>query len=233
VIAAEALREGLARVELIDPRDPVTAIWWRVAADAVVLGRGSRVSADDAACRAAGVAVVRRGSGGGPVLWGPDLLALDVLVPAGHPLHTADVAASYRWLGEAFAAALGELGVPATAVPPDTARRLNDRAAAERACFAGCSPWEVLAGERKGVGLSQVRRRSGALLQAGILLRHRPDRLPRLLALDPVARAATVASLAARAIALDTLTGTTTAEVIATVEGALADAAPDLRVERH
>ncbi len=231
--AAEALREGLARVERLGPGDPVTAIWWSVATDAVVLGRGSRVAADEAACHAADVAVARRGSGGGPVLWGPDLLALDVLVPASHPLHTADVAASYRWLGEALAAALASIGVPAAAVPPDVARRVNDRAAAERACFAGCSPWEVLVGDRKVVGLSQVRRHAGALLQVGILLRHEPARLPSLLALDSAERATTASSLAAHAVGLDTLTGATSADVVVAVERALGEAALDLRVESH
>lgn len=231
MIAAAALREGLARVERLSPGDPATAIWWSVATDAVVLGRGSRVAADEVACHAAGVAVVRRGSGGGPVLWGPDLLALDVLLPSPHPLHTADVAASYRWLGEALAAALVSLGVPATAVPPDVARRRNERTAAERACFAGYSPWEVLVGDRKVVGLSQVRRRGGALLQAGILLRHQPERLPALLALDSADRAALVSSLAANAVGLDTLTEATTAEVMTAVERAVGQATPDLRVE--
>ena len=81
------------------------------------------------------------------------------------------------------------------------------------------------------VGLSQVRRRGGTLLQAGILLRHEPERLPGLLALDPSARAAAVADLAARAAGLDTLTRATTAEVVAAVERALAEVDPDLRVE--
>lgn len=229
--AAEGLREGLARVEHLDPGDPATALWWSVSADALVLGRGSRVAADEAACRAADVAVVRRGSGGGPVLWGPDLLALDVLVPAGHRLHSSDVAESYRWLGEAIAAALQSLGVPASAVPPDVARRLNDRTAAERACFAGCSPWEVLIGEQKVVGLSQVRRRGGVLLQAGILLRHDPHRLPALLALDPPDRAASVADLTARATGLDAATGATGTEVASAVDQALREADTDLRVE--
>ena len=233
MIAAEALREGLARVERVGPDDPVNAIWWSVPTDAVVLGRGSRIAADEAACHAAGVAVVRRGSGGGPVLWGPDLLALDVLVPASHPLYAADVAASYRWLGEALAAALAALGVSAAAVPPHVARRLNDRAAAERACFAGCSPWEVLVGDRKVVGLSQVRRGAGALLQAGILMRHEPERLPGLLALDAAARAATASSLAARAVGLDTLSGAASADLVTAVEHALGEAAPGLRVECH
>jgi lipoate-protein ligase A len=38
------------------------------------------------------------------------------------------------------------------------------------ACFAGLSPWEVVAGGRKIAGLAQVRRRQGVLLVGGVLL---------------------------------------------------------------
>lgn len=232
VTAEAALARGVELLESAKPDDPPTMIWWQVAPDALVLGRGSKVAPDEVACRSAGVSIVRRSSGGGPVLWDGDLLGLDVIVPRSHNLYSDDVVASYRWLGEALAGAIAALGAPARALSPVEARR-DPGELGDLACFASHSPWEVLAGERKVVGLSQVRRRAGALLQAGILLRHQPDRLPRLLALDPAARAATVAALAARAVALDALTGATAAEVIATVEAALADAAPDLRVERH
>ena len=70
----------------------------------------------------------------------------------------------------------------------DVARaRAGDEAApgpAADACFGGLSPWEVLAGGRKVVGLSQTRRRPGALLQAGIPLRLDAARLARLLGRD-------------------------------------------------
>ena len=38
------------------------------------------------------------------------------------------------------------------------------------ACFAGLSPWEVVADGRKLVGLAQVRRSTGVLLTAGVLV---------------------------------------------------------------
>lgn len=136
-----------------------------------MLGRGSRVEADEQACRRAGVAIRRRGSGGGPVVWGPHLLALDVVVPPGHPLHTPDVTGAYRWLGQAIAAALREVGLDeAAAVTPQRARVLNDPALAAVACYAGVSPWEVLVDGRKVAGLSQIRRAGRIALQAGILL---------------------------------------------------------------
>ena len=222
VTAHAALARAVDALASAEAGDPPTVAWSLVDGEVLVLGRGSRVQPDAEACRAAGVGVTRRSSGGGPVLWGPDLLALDVVVPSGHPRYTSDVAASYRWLGEALAAALAALGVPAVAVPPGVARRLDSREVAERACFAGCSPWEVLAGGRKMVGLSQVRRQPGTLLQAGILLRHRPDRLPGLLALDPADRASTSAALADRAVGLDAYTAATAGDVIGAVERALA-----------
>ena len=59
------------------------------------------------------------------------------------------------------------------------------RAAAPRpadvACFGGLSPYEVLAGGRKVVGLSQARRRQGTLLQAGVLMELDAARLARVL----------------------------------------------------
>jgi lipoate-protein ligase A len=191
----------MAMLEAAAPDDPATIGWWLVDDEALVLGRGSKVTADAAACETAGVSVVRRFSGGGPVLWGPDLLALDVLIPKGHVLDSDDVARSYRWLGEALAAAITELGIPAHALPPSHVRAAADGMGA-LACYASLSPWEVVTGGRKVVGLSQVRRRSGTLLQAGILLDIDAGRLAGLLDLDAATREILADTLALRATGL-------------------------------
>jgi len=195
VTAEAALAGGLELLGAAQPDDPPTLAWWLVDRPTLVLGRGSQVSPDEAACASAGVAVVRRSSGGGPVLWDAGLLGLDVVIPVGHAWFTADVVASYRWVGEALAGALRALGVAARALPPGEARAANDRRLAELACFAGRSPWEVVAGGRKAVGLSQVRRRQGALVQAGIALRLDGGALSRLLRLDAPTAAAVGAAL--------------------------------------
>ena len=129
---------------------------------------------------------MRRSSGGGPVLWDRDLLALDVALPRGHPLAADDVVAAYRWLGEAIADALGAVGVADVEVidVPRARAAAGAPGAAADACFGGLSPFEVLAGGRKVVGLSQARRRPGALLQAGIPLTLDAARLARLMARD-------------------------------------------------
>ena len=119
------------------------------------------------------------------MLWGPDLIALDVMVPKGHPLHSDDVVEAYRWVGETLASALGSLDMSVRALPPDEARRANDPHLAELACYAGRSPWEVVLGERKVVGLSQVRRRQGTLVQAGFALHLDGPGLAGLLRLEP------------------------------------------------
>ncbi len=202
--AHDALAQGL---QLLDGLDVPTSAWWEVAAPALVLSRGSRIDADPVACAAAGVGVVRRGSGGGPVLWTRELLALDVFVPRDHPLWSADVVVSYRWLGELFADALRGVGVPdARAVPPDEARALNDPGLARLACYGGVSPWEVLVGGRKVVGLSQVRRRAGVLLQVGVLGSDEwAAVLPHLLAIPADQRAELTARLLAGATSLAAL----------------------------
>jgi len=193
-----------------------------VTAPALVLGRAATEPyVDRDAARAAGVAVLRRRSGGGPVLWDAGLLALDVVLPRGHRLAGDDVVAAYRWLGEALAGALRALGVLGVAVlSPAEARADRGRGGpAAIACFGGRSPYEVLAGGRKVVGLSQARRRQGALFQAGVLLGLDVEGLARLLGPAGPGREAFAADLAARAGAPP---GLDAARVVATVEAELA-----------
>jgi len=146
---------------------------WAYNAPAVVLGCAQH------AC-AAGVApwsnidVITRESGGGAVLVGPWMLGMSVALPAGHPLVTPSPVSSYRWLGELCASVLRNLGVAASAIRPEEARSWRARhdlgKDLEWACFGGVSPWEVLARERKLLGLAQLRRRHGVLLVGGLLL---------------------------------------------------------------
>jgi len=171
---------------LADDPTPVLS-WSTVTRPALVLGRlAVDPEVDGDAVRAEGVEVVRRSSGGGPVLWDAGLLALDVVLPRGHRLAGDDVVAAYRWLGEAIAEGLRELAVPDIEVV-GIARARDDRARpgpAAEACYGGLSPFEVTAAGRKVVGLSQTRRTPGALLQAGILMSLDPVLLARLLRRD-------------------------------------------------
>ncbi|MGI9539870.1 MAG: lipoate--protein ligase family protein [Miltoncostaeaceae bacterium] len=202
-----------------DTGAPATA--WTVAdPPALVLGRSARDPRYDAeACRAEGVEVARRVSGGGPLLWDADLLGLDVALPPGHTLAGTDVVLAYRWLGEAIGRALATVGVEQIRLVEIHEARAAPRDEVAEACFGGLSPYEILARERKVVGLSQVRRRTGTLLQAGIALRFDAARLARLMGRD----ADFAALLRERAAGLDELGAKVDAEdVTAAVDAEVA-----------
>ncbi|MDJ0852875.1 MAG: octanoyltransferase [Myxococcota bacterium] len=131
------------------------------------LGYAQRLApATTEACRAAGVGVVRRATGGGAVLHGADLTyavaAPEALLPGG-------LQGSYARLSRGLERALGRLGIAVTAgdPPPEaTEARPFD-------CFAVAAAHELCVGGRKLVGSAQ-RRGQGAVLQHGSL-RLRPD----------------------------------------------------------
>jgi lipoate---protein ligase len=198
--------------------------WYGMDPPALIVGSSQRLDEiDRAECAKAGLAVHRRRSGGGIVL-STDMLMLDLALPRMHPLYVDDVTESYRWIGVVWAAALRELGVEARATPVEEARA--DAQSLDpllrRVCFGRLSPYEVVVGRRKLVGLAQVRRRAGALYQAGIYLRWTPERTAALIAAPPGERAALARQLAGRVGGLGELRGApSAAAVIAAFEAAL------------
>ena len=119
-----------------------------------------------AACRDAGVHVVRRVTGGRAVLHGRDLTYGVAAAAAALP---AGLESSYRLLSDAILAALHELGIEA-----DRAATADAIApAADFDCFAIPATDEICAGGRKLAGSAQ-RRTAGAVLQHGSL-RLEPD----------------------------------------------------------
>jgi len=172
--------EALARsVDLLTHGECPAIVVHAVSPAAITVGRAQASGVDMAAAAAEGLEVVTRPSGGGPVLWDDDLVAIDIILPAGHPLLPTDVVAGYRWVGEAVVAALGSLGIPgARAVAPAEVRAWP-RGEAAGLCFGGLSPWEVVVGDRKVLGLSQVRRQAGGIIQVGVPMRLDAARLAR------------------------------------------------------
>jgi lipoate-protein ligase A len=135
---------------------------------------------------------------------------------------------AYRWIGEAVAEGLATLGVPVRVVGVDEAhaaqRRTDPRTSrAARACFGGLSPFEVVGpDDRKLVGLSQVRRRSGSLFQCGIPMEFDAALLAELLEPDAAEAAELASALDASAAGLRTwLPGVGHDEVVEAVEAAL------------
>lgn len=215
------------------PGEPATLYWSQAERPGLVLGFSQKPGLLNAEALAAySLPVYHRKAGGTAVLVGPHLLSLDVLLPAGHPLILADIVESYRWLGEAWVAALRELGLETRSVPvaeaheqrallkqPETAQR---EAILRRACYGSLSPYEVVAGsgQRKVVGLDMVRRRAGSLLQAGVLLRRETETLAQVLGHTLEEQAILREGLRERAVGLDSLANRTVSaqEVIAAFE---------------
>lgn len=116
---------------------------------------------DQARCRALGVDVVRRPTGGRALLHGADL-TYAVAMPA----PATGVLASYAYLARALAAGLLRCGVAAS-----IALRSGDRG---QACFASQEGADLAVDGRKVCGSAQLQQ-EGALLQHGAILL---DRLP-------------------------------------------------------
>lgn len=158
-----ALSDSLVR------RSSEPTLWWHSThLPTLILGAGQR-QLDRTVAAAQGVRVVRRTSGGTAVYAGPGVLGQDVFLPTGHPLAGSDVVQAYRWLGEAWLEALLSLRVAARLVSPAEARLAPPLGPdVAMACFGSLSPFEIVVTGRKLVGLAQVRRGNGTLLQAGI-----------------------------------------------------------------
>jgi len=225
----DAVARPLALLDRMGPDEAPVASWSTVDRPVLVVGRGVRPEEINvAACRAAGLPVLHRRSGGGPVLWDTGLVALDVVLPPGHPLADRDVTRAYAWLGTAVAAALTGLGVTGTAIPLADARTAQARTdqtsrLAARACFGGISPFEVVDRDgRKLAGLAQVRRTQGTIFQCGIALAFDAAGLAVVLGHDDAEVAALVTALEARVTSVRAARAALTAdEVVAAVEAAL------------
>ena len=120
------------------------------------------------ACRAAGVRVVRRVTGGRAVLHGADLTYAVTAPEAALP---GSLTASYRVLSAALLRALLAIGVAAESAPAGPTPSPVDPARFD--CFAEAAADELAVGGRKLAGSAQ-RRAGGALLQHGSI-RLAPD----------------------------------------------------------
>ena len=174
----------------------------RASSPAVVLGRGQSRAL---VAEHGQLPVIVRSSGGGAVLYDENLLALDVLVPAGHAWAQDRLGDVFERVGELWAGALGDLGVTAEVWrgASQARRRGTPREQLLAAvCYATRGRGEVLVGDRKLVGLAQRRRRPGVLVQCGLVRRWRPARLLELLGAD-----VTDPEILGAAVGLDDLLG--------------------------
>jgi len=123
-------------------------------------------------CRALGVEVVRRPTGGRAILHDREL-TYSVALPASVLGHDGGVLPSYYRLSLALQDGLRRLGVPATLAPESAA----GGPVHGPVCFDRPSAHEILLHGRKLVGSAQMRRGGGILQHGSILIEPRIDKL--------------------------------------------------------
>ena len=178
----------------------------------VSLGYGQAVDAevDHRVCRALGVGVVRRPTGGSAIYHdGPEreltysVAATNADLGVGTDLH-----ASYRWIAEGLARGLRELGAAVEIV-----ERRREYGPVPAFCFARTGTYELEFGGRKLVGSAQ-RRHGGSFLQHGsILLGVDASRVAAIFptTTDPARRVATLEEALGRVPAWDDVVAALTA----------------------
>lgn len=146
----------------------------------VSLGYGQPLDrhVDADACRALGVGLVRRLTGGSAIYHdGPERELTYSVVASADDVGTADLLETYRWIGAALLRGLTALGAPAEMIP------VTDGAGPTPAfCFARTGRYEIEVAGRKLVGSAQ-RRQGGCFLQHGAVVLGVDE--PRLRALFP------------------------------------------------
>ena len=197
---ADLLEAGVALLDSVAPDAPGILRWYRATEPALVLGRGQPGVITDVP----GLPVLTRFSGGGGVLMNEFLLCLDVILPGNHPWLDGPMTDAFGRVGQAWAQALRALDVDDVVVydrPGTASRRGTPREQLLAAiCYATLGYGEVTVAGRKLVGLAQRRRRSGALVQCGLLRRWEPGPL-----LAAFAGADEDAEITAAAVGLDEL----------------------------
>lgn len=197
-------------------------LWWYSARrPALILGTSQKPKvANLEYCREAGIEIYRRTSGGAAVLAEPDFVSLDVFLPPGHPLAPSDIVETYRWLGKTWLETLKIIGLAdlrlvnvaevraeRVASAGYDAEEIHRDKLARLVCFGSLSPYEVALGNRKLVGLAQIRRRAGTLLQCGLPLRAQSTHFSQLLDLPQPDRALLGPLLDERIVSLEEITG--------------------------
>ncbi len=162
-----AVDEALWRARLAGSSPPTLRLFaWDPPTVSLGYGQPLDGSVDVAACRALGVGLVRRPTGGSAIYHdGPERELTYSVVATGEDLGGLDdLLATYRWVALALLRGLRALGAPAEMVAvPDTG------GPAPAFCFARTGRYEIEVGGRKLVGSAQ-RRQGSCFLQHGAVL---------------------------------------------------------------
>lgn len=188
---------------VVEGLSPPTLRFYAWSPPCLSLGRSQPLSdVDLAACRAAGVDVVRRPTGGRSILH-TDELTYSVALLQTDPRTEGGVLEGYRRLSEGLLAGLRLLGVPAVHA---VGRRVPD-ADLTAVCFETPSDWEITVADRKLVGSAQWRARGGVLQHGALPLCGDLTRILDYLALSAAERESQRGHLRLQAITLEEALG--------------------------
>jgi lipoate-protein ligase A len=146
--------------------EPSTVRFYTWSPTAVSLGYGQSLASDidPVMCRALGIDVVRRSTGGRAVLHDHEV-TYSIVIRADDPRVATGILAAYLTVSRALIRGLSFLGISAELLPP----RRGIPAPSEPVnpvCFAVPASYEVAVGGRKIIGSAQ-RRRHGVVMQHG------------------------------------------------------------------
>ena len=189
---------------VIDGASLPTLRFYRWHPPCLSLGRNQKLAEVDLpACRAAGVDIVRRPTGGRSILH-TDELTYSVSLPQADPRAEGGVVEGYRRLSEGLLAGLERLGVRAV----QAASRKAPGGPPTPVCFESPSDYEITVGGRKLIGSAQWRTRGGALQHGTLPLHGDLARVVGFLAFSAAERQAQRQRLRQRALTLEEAAGT-------------------------
>jgi lipoate-protein ligase A len=199
-----ALDEALLRGRIRASGAPTVRFYgWRPATVSLGYAQPLGDTVDRARCRAMGVGLVRRPTGGSAILHEPPEreVTYSVVAREGDFAGADDVLETYRVLGQGLAVGLGRLGVAADLVP--FARGRSDGSPAF--CFRRAGAYEIAVGGRKLVGSAQRRQRGSFLQHGSVLLGADPARIRAVFPreADPTGGMTTLASELGRSPGFD------------------------------
>lgn len=188
---------------VVQGASPPTLRFYAWSPPCLSLGRSQPLTdVDQAACRAAGVDVVRRPTGGGAILH-TDELTYSVAVLQSDARAAGGVLESYRRLSEGLLAGLWVLGV-------DAEQAAGQREGAKRhapVCFEVPSAYEIVVDGCKLVGSAQWRGRGGVLQHGSLPLEGDLGRIVDYLAFSQAERERQRQAVRARATTLEEALG--------------------------
>jgi lipoate-protein ligase A len=184
---------------VIDGASPPTLRFFAWSPPCLSLGRNQPLAdVDGQACRAAGVDLVRRPTGGRAILH-TDELTYSVALLQTDPRAAGDILTSYCCLSEGLLAGLRRLGLEVA----QTAGKRKAPVDPSAVCFEVPSNYEITVGGRKLVGSAQWRVRGGLLQHGTLPLRGDITRIVTYLTFSEAERQAQQRALRARATTLE------------------------------